>query len=108
MSAIEPRTHSRLFVRLAGTTLAAMAFLFLCWIMAGSVYGDTRLLAGPVGFFRTQSVADKIGGAVPTGILLPCIFAVGVWRNTATIALSILAAFCWIAVGIWIEGIASV
>jgi hypothetical protein len=76
--------------------------------MAGSVYGDIRLFAGPVGFLRgTWSVTDLVSGAIPTGILLPCIFAVGVWRNTATVALSILGIMCWIAVGIWIEGIAS-
>jgi hypothetical protein len=32
---------------------------------------------------------------------------VGVWRNAATVTLSILAVLCWVAVGIWIEGTAS-
>ncbi len=105
MSEIMPRMRKRLGIRLAGTALAAMAFLFLCWLMASSVHGDTRLLAGPVGFFRTQS--DKIIGSVLTVILLPCIFAVGVWRNATTVTMSILGLVCWIAVGVWIEGTAS-
>jgi hypothetical protein len=75
--------------------------------MAGSVDGDIRFLAGPVGFFRTQSVVDEGSGAVLTAILLPCIFATGVRRSAVPVVLSILAVLCWIAVGVWIEGTAS-
>jgi hypothetical protein len=104
MSVLEPRTPNRLWARLAITTVIAMAFLIVCWLAANSINGDMRLLAGPVGFFRTQSIEDKVFGAVPTALLLPCIFAVGVWRSAPTIVLSILALQCWVAVGIWIEG----
>jgi hypothetical protein len=107
MSAIEPGARYRLWVRLAVTTLLAVAFLFACWLMANSVEGDTRIFAGPVGFFRTQSVEDKVIGAVPTGALVPCVFAAGVWPSAVTFALSILGLACWIALGIWIEGTAS-
>ena len=65
------------------------------------------MLAGSVWLFRTQSVEDKVMGAAGTVLLLPCIFAVGVWRNGATVVLSILGLLLWVAVGFWIEGIAS-
>jgi hypothetical protein len=107
MSDIGLVTKRQLAVRLTGTALAAMSFLLLCWLIADSVDGDTRILAGPVGFFRTQDVTDKIIGSIPIGILLPCIFAVGLWRSTATVILSSLGLVLWIAVGIWIEGSAS-
>jgi hypothetical protein len=107
MSVLEPRIWNRLWARLAVSAVIAMAFLIVCWLAANSVYGDTRLLAGPLGFFRTQSIEDKVFGAIPTAILLPCIFAVGVWRNAGTIVLSILGLLSWVAVGIWIEGLAS-
>src|SRR5262245_17538817 len=99
--------HKLIAFRLAGTTLAASVFLLVCWLMAGSVHGDTRLLAGPVGLLRTQSLTDLAMGSIPTGVLSVCIFVVGVWRNPGTVTLSIIGGLAWIAVGIWIEGTAS-
>ena len=107
MAAGELQPDNRLWRRLAVTTIAAIAFLIGCWLAANSVHGDTRLLAGPVGFFRTQSWADKVVGAVPTSVLVPCIFAVGVWRTPVAVGMSILGVLGWIAVGIWIEGTAA-
>jgi hypothetical protein len=104
----ESKRYPRLLLRLAGTLLVAGAFLIVCRLMSDSVYGDTRLFAGPIWLFRTQSIEDKLLGGLGAGLLLPCIFAVGVWRSPATILLAILALVCWIGIGIWLEAIASV
>jgi hypothetical protein len=66
------------------------------------------MLAGPVWLFRTESIADKATGVIGTALLLPCIFAVGVWRNAGTFLLAIFAILCWLGAGLWIEAIASV
>jgi hypothetical protein len=107
MNEIKPQTLRPFLIRLASTAVAAAAFLLVCWMFAGSVNGDIRLIAGPVGFFRTQSITDKVVGAVPISILLPCIFTVGVWPNAAAITLAIFGLMFWIALGIWIEGTAA-
>jgi hypothetical protein len=107
MEATKHHLRDRLPVRWAGTVLAAVAFIGLCWSMANSVYGDTRMLAGPVGFFQTQSMTDKVVGSVAVAIRLPCIFAVGVRRSVGTVALSVLGILGWLAVGFWIEAMAS-
>jgi hypothetical protein len=41
-------------------------------------------------------------------LLLPCIFAVGVWKNAATVVLAIVAVLGWIGFGLWLEIMASV
>lgn len=99
-------THSCLWLclRLAFTALAVTAFVYICWLMSGSDYSTPRMFSGPLFLFRTQSSGDKASGIAMTAVLLPCMFAVGVWRNAATIVLSILAMLCWIALGFWIEG----
>jgi hypothetical protein len=71
--------------------------------MAGSVYGETRALAGPIAFFRTESLLDKAIGVVINGILIPAIFAVGVFPRPATFVLAIAAAWSWFAIGDCLE-----
>jgi len=74
--------------------------------MGDSVHGETRMLAGPVAFFRSHTMENIASGAVGVAILLPCIFAVGVWRNPGTIVLAFLAGVCWVGIGVWLEVIA--
>jgi hypothetical protein len=52
-------------------------------------------------------VLDKQTGCVFIGILLPLLFAVGVCRHPVTLLFSVLAALCWLALGMWIQGTAS-
>jgi hypothetical protein len=87
--------------------LAGAVFVGLCWILSGSLYGDPRILAGPVLLLRTQGTEDHVIGATLILILLPSMYVVTVWRNAATIALSALSCLGWIAVGFWIEAMAS-
>ena len=96
-----------LLLRLAGTVLVSAVFVCLCLLMSKSVDGEPRLLAGPGTLLQTQSAHDKVAGAVATILLLPCIFAVGILRNTTTIVLSVLGLVSWIAVGFWLELMAS-
>ena len=66
------------------------------------------MLAGPIWLFRTQSIDDKISGAIGVAILLPCMFVVGIWCNRFTIGLAVLGALSWLTVGFWIECMASI
>jgi hypothetical protein len=89
---------SMFWPRLAGTLVAAVALLWLCWLASGlpESEGGLLVLAGPVLLFRSPYVLDHLGGAVGVAVLLPCILAVGVRVNAVTIALSALAAVCWV------------
>jgi hypothetical protein len=93
--------------RVIGTALAAAAFVFQCWMLANNDIGDLRMLAGPVGFLRTQSMADKATAVILVVILLPAIFAVGIRRNAITVVLAALGLVGWVVIGFWIEGSAS-
>jgi len=95
-------------VRVVGTAAVAAAFVYVCWLISGSVYPGPRELAGPVALLRTWGREDHFIGAVATLVLLPLIFAVGVRANAATVVLSILAGLCWVGFGLWIEAMASV
>jgi hypothetical protein len=110
--------HRRFCVRLVCTAMAAIAFVVLCWAISHSVNSDTRILAGPILLFSLDGIRDdltrslvntdlKVGGLV-TGALLPSMLAVGVWRNWATVVLSILACICWVGFGLWVEVISSI
>jgi uncharacterized protein YjbI with pentapeptide repeats len=102
-----PLTRSQLGWRLAGALLLAGFFLVASRLMGESVYGEPRILAGPAWLFRTQSPADHFLGVVGTGVLLPCIFAVGLRRSAITIVLSILGLLAWVGFGVMIEVVAS-
>ena len=101
-------TVAWLCLRVVGTAAAAAAFVYVCWLMSGSVYAEPRMLCGPLGLFRYQDTASKVWAVEIMAVLLPCIFAVGVWRNAATIVLSVLALLCWVAYSFWTEAMASV
>ncbi len=108
-----PRRRSSalwLCVRVVYTVAAAAAFVYVCWLMSDSVYPEPRMLSGPVCLFHGQWSwgCDAELGLGMLVVLLPCIFAVGVWRNVATITLSILSCLVWAAIGFWIEVIASI
>ena len=93
--------------RLGGVALLAVLFVIICWFAAQSDYGDTRLIAGPIGFFRSESEADATLGPILASLLLPCIFAVGLWRRPTTLAASVLGLLGWLAVGFWVEAISA-
>jgi hypothetical protein len=76
--------------------------------MSHSVYSETRSLAGPILLLKTWGSEDQKIGSIVAFVLLPAIFAVGVWRHWLTIVLSILAVLTWIGFGLWLEVIASV
>jgi hypothetical protein len=107
MNMTEASTQRRFLFRLTCTLLLAVTFIGAFRIMSESVSRDTRILAGPVGLFRTQLFDDKLAGAVALALLLPCIFAFGVRRNWVTIILLILGLLCWVTAGILIEEIAA-
>jgi hypothetical protein len=83
------------FLRFAAAALAAAAFVFLCWLMNDNVNSLPRILSGPTSQFRTYQFEDQAIGVVVTAILLPCIFAVVIWRNKGTVALAVLALLFW-------------
>jgi hypothetical protein len=93
----------RFLLRLLGTVLAALAFFFLCMAMRESVYPELRILSGPVWLLHTASAEAHCRGTIGAVILLPCMFVVGLWRNTATKVLSVLAGLCWVGFAFWIE-----
>jgi hypothetical protein len=107
MSPNESPTRSRFFLRLPCTMLAAAIFVYWCHLLSDSVYGEVRMLAGPVWLLRTRSIEDKIVGITGMIALLPGIFAVGIWRNALMVILSVIAILCWIAFGFWLEAMAS-
>jgi hypothetical protein len=99
--------------RVICTVTVAAAFVILCCLLGGSVYPEGRMLSGPLWGFNLASVgharlADAGCAIVLTALLLPCIFAVGVWRNTATITLCVLGCLAWLAIGFLCDVIASV
>ena len=94
-----------LCVRLAGTAAVAAVFVYACWLMSGTQYFELRVLAGPLFLFRTGAIADKVSAFPILAAWLSSIFAVGVWRNAATIMLSILALLCWVASGLLIDSV---
>jgi hypothetical protein len=102
------RKHRWLCVRLVCIAMAVMAFVVFCSLMSHSFYSGPRTLAGPIVLFRTQGTEDHMIGGLVTVALLPLMFAVGVWRNWATLVLSILACLCWVGFGLWLEVIASI
>jgi len=104
----DPPMRTSFCLRLTGGAVAAMLFVVLCWGMSKSDYSETRMLAGPMWFLQTWGTEGHIIGVVAILILLPCIFAVSVWRNAATITLSIIALLCWLLISFWLEGMASV
>ena len=97
-----PPTIAKYYLRVVASWWAAVSFVFLCWLSGNSG------ISGPVMLFATQGVEDKIVGSIVMAILLPPMFAVGVWRNAFTIALSIVAFVCWLGFGLWLEALASV
>ncbi len=103
----KPDGGGMLLLRLTGALIAAMAFVWLCWLVGKYRPQDFSILAGPVLLFRYGDVADQVCGAVGLAVFLPCLFAVGVRVNGATIALAILAAICWVCVGLFIEAVAA-
>lgn len=89
----EPPT--RLRQRLIGTVTTALMFLFVTWRLGwADVTGDLRILSGPARCLPSPCAA------VPIALLLLCIFAVGVERNSGTAALTILGLLAWIAIGL--------
>jgi hypothetical protein len=104
----EPPTRTSFWLRSTGGAMAATIFVTLCWLLSDNVNGDIRILAGPILFLRTWGTEDHIIGIAAVLTLLLSIFAVCVWRNAATITLSIIACLCWLLIGFWIEAMASV
>jgi hypothetical protein len=109
-----PPARAWFYLRLASGAMAAMLFVAVCRVMSYSVYSEPRMLAGPVLLLRygwpinEMLIPGNLIGAGLMVVLLPSIFAVCVWRNAATITLSIGACICWILIGLWIDGLASV
>lgn len=99
---------SRWYVRLIVTTWVAAAFLAVTWVMGGSVFSEPRMLAGPLLLLRTWSSTDALFGVPALLVLLPCMFAVGVWRNALTVVLAIIGSLSWLTLGLWLEIISSV
>ena len=93
-----------LCVRVAGTAAVAAIFVYACWLMSGASDPQLQILSGPLFLFRTGPIEDKVSAFLILAAWLPSIFAVGVWRNAATIMASILALLCWVALGFFIEG----
>jgi hypothetical protein len=94
--------------RAIGTVTVAAAFVIVCWLLGGSVFSEQRMLSGPLRAFNTTGGGGKTFAIAVTVLLLPCIFAVGLWRNKATITLSILGCLGWVALSFWFEAMDSV
>ena len=75
--------------------------IIVCWLMGGSVYAEQRMLSGPLWAFNTTYIESAVFAIVATAFLLPCIFAVGIWRNKATVTLSILGCLAWVVAPAW-------
>jgi hypothetical protein len=97
------RQLRRLLLRLTGTVLAAVAFFFLCKALSKSVYPEVRILSGPIWLLQTDSAEAHRTATAGIAILFPCIFAIGLWRNTATKVLLVLGGLCWVGFAAWIE-----
>jgi hypothetical protein len=96
----DPEIKVRLGERLVGTAVAGLTFLLLCRRLGSpDVSGDARILSGPARFLSSSSLDEWLFGAILTGTLLSCIFAVGVWRNGTTILLAILGSLAWLGLG---------
>jgi hypothetical protein len=107
MHAIDPQASHGTFLRFAATALAGAAFVFLCWLMSDNVDSLPRILSGPTSQFRAYQVEAQAFGVVVTVILLPCIFAIVIWRNKATVALAVLGLMYWFGFGFLNEVLAS-
>ncbi len=107
MHAVDLHASYRMFLRFAAAALAGAAFVFLCWLMSDNVDSLPRILSGPTSQFRAYQVEDKAFGVAVTAILLPCIFAVVIWRNKATVALAVLGLLFWFGFGFLNEVLAS-
>jgi len=94
-----PQTAIWLRLRAVGTVAVAAVFVYLCWLMSGSVYPNPRILAGPVVLLRSWHAGDKAFGVLMIAGQLPCIFAVGVRFHAVTLTLSVLGCAVWVAVG---------
>lgn len=107
MSSNNSPSRGQFFWRSASTMLAATVFVYWCYRLSDSVYGEIRMLAGPASLLHTLSTQDKIVGISGMIVLLPGIFAVGIWRNAVMVILSVIAILCWLAFGCWLEAMAS-
>jgi hypothetical protein len=96
-----------LCVRVATTAAAAAVFVYACWLMSGSLDLKLRTLSGPLLLFRSEAILDQVSVFPMLAVWLPSIFAVGVWRNAATIMLSILALLCWVAFGFLLDAMSA-
>ena len=100
-------THLRYAARCCLYVIYSAAFVLLCWQLSGENNGNIRVIAGPVLFFRTHAIIDYSIGLIGILFLVPSMFAVIMWPNRLTVLLSIVASFCWLLIGIWVEGTAS-
>jgi hypothetical protein len=102
-SIIRPPAYRWFLLRLLGAVWAATVFVRLCWWMGHIDAYATRILAGPMLLCQRPPLEENLLGLKAACVLLPIMFMVGVWRNTATFAFSFFAWLGWIGFGIMLE-----
>jgi hypothetical protein len=93
--------------RLCLAFVASCLFLLVLYPWGSGVYPEGNWLPGPLWLFRTQSVGDRIIGAITATILTPLIIAFLLKPGRTTAVLSIVGIVSWIGFGMWLAAMAA-
>lgn len=99
----------KLWFRLAFTLVASALWVLILWAMTGNGFApEGNPLPGPLWLLQVRSQYDKWVGAIACSVLLPAMFAVGIWTNWATVVLSLLGVAGWVGFGMFLGRLAVV